>query len=48
MNVKVEGQDIGKVEEIPTWWNQVVNVYDNSGNKVKILRINPFCITRKL
>ena len=34
MNVKVEGQDIGKVEEIPTWWNQVVNVYDNSGNKV--------------
>jgi len=38
MSVRVEGQDVGKVEEIPTWWNQVINVYDNSGNKIYKIR----------
>ena len=34
MSVRIEGQDVGKVEEYPTWWYQVVNVFDQAGNKV--------------
>ena len=40
MNVRIEGQEVGKVEEIPTWWNQVVNVHDQAGNKVRHVRNN--------
>ncbi len=40
MNVRIEGQEVGKVEEIPTWWNQVVNVHDQAGNKVRHVRHN--------
>jgi len=38
MNVRIEGQEVGKVEEIPTWWNQVVNVHDQAGNKIYKIR----------
>ncbi len=48
MNVRIEGQEVGKVEEIPTWWNQVVNVHDQAGNKVRnISHCNISCIRTK-
>ena len=34
MSVRVEGEPVGKVEERPTWWNQVLYLYDNTNSQV--------------
>eukprot|EP00088_Acartia_fossae_P014709 TRINITY_DN1790_c0_g1_i1.p1 TRINITY_DN1790_c0_g1~~TRINITY_DN1790_c0_g1_i1.p1 ORF type:complete len:247 (+),score=39.63 TRINITY_DN1790_c0_g1_i1:58-798(+) len=38
MTVRVDGETVGKVEERPTWWNQVIYLHDNSGNQVLKVR----------
>jgi len=40
MSVRVEGEPVGKVEERPTWWNQVIYLYDNTGEQVLKVRGN--------
>jgi len=38
LSVKVEGGSLGSVEERPTWWYQVIYLYDATGNKVLKVR----------
>jgi len=38
MSVRVEGEPVGKVEERPTWWNQVLYLYDNTNSQVLKIR----------